>query len=416
MDRKLVIIILFFLIFLAVFIGAMLRAEHQNIQELREEYPELSEEAYSYRMDAFKLWAVRLPLTFLIPLIFLFTGFSQKLSLATRNGRSLFLNGLLFGLVYFGIVYLINLPFSFYGSFILRHRYGLTDQTVLRWLEISAKGFLVNNGILALFLWVPYYLIYRYPETWWIRAGVIAIPVVIFMVFITPMFIDPFFNKYSSLEEGSLRTGIQGILDKGGINEADIFVVDKSRDTKTMNAYMTGILSSRRIVLWDTTINNLNEDEIISITAHEMGHYVKNHIWKSIGMGIGGTFLILLLIHLSSAWIMKASNGYFGFRNLYNYASLPLLLLLLNIFNWFGQPVVNSISRNFEREADRYEISMTEDRISAVTAMEKLYETSLGLPRPSSFYKFWYHTHPSLEERIHFYMTEELQQIGGEDL
>ena len=161
MDRKLVIIILFFLIFLAVFIGAMLRAEHQNIQELREEYPELSEEAYSYRMDAFKLWAVRLPLTFLIPLIFLFTGFSQKLSLATGNGRSLFLNGLLFGLVYFGIIYLINLPFSFYGSFILRHRYGLTDQTVLRWIEISAKGFLVNNGMLALFLWVPYYLIYK---------------------------------------------------------------------------------------------------------------------------------------------------------------------------------------------------------------------------------------------------------------
>ena len=100
----------------------------------------------------------------------------------------------------------------------------------------------------------------------------------------------------------------------------------------------------------------------------------------------------------------------------YNYASLPLLLLLLNIFNWFGQPVVNSISRNFEREADLYEISITEDRISAVTAMEKLYESSLGLPRPSAFYKFWYHTHPPLEERIHFYMTEELQQIGGEDL
>src|SRR5690606_7175330 len=98
------------------------------------------------------------------------------------------------------------------------------------------------------------------------------------------------------------------------------------------------------------------------------------------------------------------------------YASLPLFLVLLSLFNWIGQPVVNGFSRNFEREADLYEISMTEDRTSAVTAMEKLYETSLGLPRPSAFYEFWYHTHPSLEERIHFYMTEEFEKFGGEEL
>lgn len=416
MDKKLIAAAVFLIVLLIVFAGFMLRAEYQNIQSLRQEYPDLDEAAYSYRMDAFRLWAIRLPLSFIIPMIFLFSGFSQRLFQITSRGRGVFLSGLLFGLTYLGIVYLINLPFSFYGSFILRHRYELTDQTILRWIELSLKGFLVNNGLMAIFLWVPYGLIQRYPETWWWRGGLLMIPVIIFMVFITPLVVDPFFSRYVPIQEGSLKNGIQEMLHRGGIGDADIFVVDKSRDTKTMNAYMTGIFSSRRIVLWDTTINNLDEREVVSITAHEMGHYVRNHVWKGIGLGIAGTFLILFLIHLSSGWIVKASGGAFGFTKLHSYASLPLLLILLNLFNWFGQPLINAVSRSFEREADLYEISMTRDRESAVTAMEKLYETSLGVPRPSGFYEFWYHTHPSLEDRIRFYMTEELEEIakGGQ--
>ena len=416
MDKKLITAAVFLIIFLIIFAGAMIFAEYLNIQSLRQDYPDLDEAAYSYRMDAFRLWAIRLPLSYIVPMVFLFSGFSQKIFQITSRGRGMFLSGLLFGLAYLGIVYFINLPFNFYGSFILRHRYGLTDQTILRWIELSAKGFLVNNGLIAAFLWVPYGLIQRYPETWWWRGGLLMIPVIIFMVFITPLVIDPFFSRYTPIPDGSLKSGIQEILHKGGVSDADIFVVDKSRDTKTMNAYMTGILSSRRIVLWDTTINNLSEREVISITAHEMGHYVKNHIWKGIGLGIAGTFLILFLIYLSSGWIIKASGGAFGFTKLHSYASLPLLLLLLNLFNWLGQPAVNGVSRVFEREADLYEISMTRDRESAVTAMEKLYETSLGVPRPSGFYEFWYHTHPSLEDRIRFYMTEELEEIakGGQ--
>ena len=416
MDKKLIATAVFIIVLLIIFAGLMLRAEHQNIQSLRQEYPDLDEAAYSYRMDAFSLWAIRLPLSFIIPMIFLFSGFSQRLFQITSRGRGIFLSGLLFGLAYLGIVYLINLPFSFYGSFILRHRYGLTDQTILRWIELSLKGFLVNNGLMAVFLWVPYSLIQRYPENWWWRGGLLMIPVIIFMVFITPLVIDPFFSRYTPIQEGSLKNGIQEMLHRGGVSNADIFVVDKSRDTKTMNAYMTGILSSRRIVLWDTTINNLDESEVLSITAHEMGHYVKNHIWKGISLGVLGTFLILFLMNVSSGWIMKASGGAFGFTRLHSYASLPLLLILLNLFNWLGQPVVNGVSRSFEREADLYEISMTRDRGSAVTAMEKLYESSLGVPRPSGVYEFWYHTHPSLEDRIRFYMTEELDEIakGGQ--
>ncbi len=412
MEKKLSVSVVLFLLFVIVFVGFMLKAEASNITALREEYPELKEEAFSYRMDAFKIWAVRMLLSFLIPFLILYSGLAQKLSLSVGKGSSLFLSGLLFGLTYFALVYIINLPLSFYSSFILRHKYGLTDQTVWRWLELSLKGFLLNNGLMALFIWFPYWLIRNWPESWWWKAGLAAIPIIIIMVFVTPLVIDPIFSKYTPLKEGELRNGIQQMLDKGGIENAEIYVVDKSRDTKTMNAYMTGIMSSKRIVLWDTTVNNLSDDEILSITAHEIGHYVKNHIWKSIGAGIVGAFLILYLVHISSLWVLKASGGAFGFKNMGNLASLPLLLLMLSVFSWLGQPASNAVSRYFEREADLYEISMTQDREAAVSAMEKLYETSLGLPRPSEFYKFWYHTHPTLEERIEFYTTHKLDETG----
>jgi Zn-dependent protease with chaperone function len=178
-----------------------------------------------------------------------------------------------------------------------------------------------------------------------------------------------------------------------------------------MNAYMTGIFKSKRIVLWDTTINNLTEGEVLSITSHEIGHYVKGHIWQNIIFNSVGTILILFLVFKSSNWILAASHGSFGFKNIYNYASIPLIILTLNIFTFFGSPISSYVSRTMEVQADFYEISLTKDRDSAITAMEKLYVQSLGVPRPSKIYELWYYTHPSLEDRVEFYKTADFEEI-----
>lgn len=411
MDRKLIVAFAILFIFLLSFIFIMIRSEYKNMEELRVQYPDLNEDVYSLRKDSLNVWAVRLLISFIIPTWFLMSGLSQRLSYKLGDGKNLLVSGFLYGAIFLGIIFLINLPINFYSGFILRHKYGLTNQSVLRWIELSIKGFLVNDLVIALFLWIPYYFIYSSPKNWWIKMGIIAIPIIIFMVFISPFIIDPIFNKYTSIENEALGEKIEELLDRGGIPEAGIYKVDKSRDTKTMNAYMTGIFGSKRIVLWDTTIDNLTESEILNITAHEMGHYLKGHIWKNIIFGIVGTFIILFLMYISSNWILKASKGVFGFKNLYNYASVPILLLTLNLFSFFGNPIQNYVSRSMEIEADRYEISLTQDRTSAVTAMEKLHDTSLGIPRPSKIYKLWYHTHPPLEERIEFYKTEEFEYI-----
>ncbi len=406
MDKRLKIAILVFFLFLLGFIVLMRVSEYRNMEALKSQYPNLPKSSYNYRKDGLKVWALRLILTFTIPLLFLTSRLSQRISVWATNGRGLFLSGLIYGLIFFGIIFLINLPLNYYSSFLLPHKYGLSNQTILRWLEVNLKGFAVNNVLISLFLWIPYTILFNSPKTWWLQLGLLVIPVIIFMTFITPMVIDPVFNTYTSIKDESLGIEIGKLLDKSNISDAEIYMVDKSKDTKNMNAYMTGISKSKRIVLWDNTINNLSQDEVLSITAHEIGHYVHGHIWKSIILSSIASIFIMFLIYITSNWILNLSYGTFGFKNIYNYASLPLLLLVLNLFTFLGNPLANYVSRYMEVEADRYEINLTHDRESATTAMEKLYEQSLGIPRPSKFYKLWYHTHPPLEERVEFYENE----------
>jgi len=414
MDRKLIFATLFLCIFLVVFVVLMISSEIKNLDQLRSDYPELKEDVFELRKSGMYIWGVRLLLSFLIPGIFLFSKFSQNISSIAGEKYGWFFSGLIYGIIIFGIIFLINLPLNYYSGFYLRHKFGLTDQSLLRWLELNFKGFLVNDVILSLFLWFPYVLLFHLPNSWWMVLGVIGIPVIIFLVFISPFIVDPIFNQYSILEEGDLKDGIEDLLIESDIGDAKVFIVDKSKDTNTMNAYMTGIFSAKRIVLWDTTINNLSEDEVLSITAHEIGHYVKGHIWKGIVIGIVGLFILLFSVHVSANWILEMSKGAFGFKNIYNYASLPIFLILINMILFIGQPISNTVSKYFEKEADSYEISLTKDRESAVSAMEKLYEKSLGVPRTSKLFNFWYRTHPDLEDRIAFYLEMPFEEIGGE--
>lgn len=406
MDGKLKIAISIFLILLLVFISIMIMGEYGNMDRLREEYPDLVEEAYLYRKDRLRIWAIRLILEFVIPFLFLVTNFSQKISLFSSRGRGLFKSGIIYGIIYVSIVFVISLPINYYASFYLGHKYGLSNQTLFRWMELNIKGFLVNNIIMVLFLWLPYYIMIKSPKTWWLQLGLLMIPIMIFMVFISPLVIDPIFNRYTSIEGEKLGQEISKLLEKAKISDASIYRVDKSRDTKTMNAYMTGIGKSKRIVLWDTTIDNLNEREVLCITAHEIGHYVSRHIWKNILISSAGTLLLAYLVYLTSNWILEHSYSSFGFRNIFNYASVPLFIMVINFYSFLGNPIMNYVSRHMEREADAYEIMLTDDREAAITAMEKLYRESLGLPRSSRLYKIWYHSHPTLEERVQFYKEQ----------
>lgn len=410
MNRKLIIGSIIFFIFLLGFILIVLYSEYRNMAELRTEYEGLEESIFSLRKSSLRMWAMRLILSFLIPTLFLITGVSQKIGLTFGQGRNRIVSGILFAATYFVIIFIIDLVFSFYSSYYLAHKYGLSDQSVFRWFEVNIKSFVINDLVFAFVIWIPYLFIQGRPNNWWLYLGLLYIPFAIFINFIYPFLITPIFNTYSSIEDESLKQEINLLLDNAGVADAEIYVLDKSKDTNTINAYMTGIYNAKRIVLWDT-IFDLEEDEIVGIAAHEIGHYVKGHIWINIIISCVGTISLLFLVNQSALWVLKNSAGRFGFMNIANYASLPLLILLLNIFTLFTQPVGNYISRTMEKQADLYEISITENRDAAIRAMNKIYDQSLGIPRPSNIYKIWYNSHPTLEERIEFYKNAEFETI-----
>ena len=404
MDKKLSLSIILFFIFLLLFITIILISEYKNMDRLKVEYPNIPKESYDYRKANLNIWAINLILKFLVPLLFLTTGLSNRIGIfAKEGGRNLFLTGLIYMVIFLTIDLLVSLPTSFYSSFILKHRFGLSNQTIYRWIEIILKSFILNGLVLSLFVWFPYYLMYRSPNTWWFYLGLLAIPIIIFITFISPMYIDPIFNKYTSIEDDELGKEIKVLLKKSGIEDAQIYKVDKSRDTKEMNAYMTGVLKSKRIVLWDTTMDKLDREEVLAVTAHEIGHYVKGHIWKGIILGGIFSILIMYLIYKTSNWILIRSNGRFGFSRLHEIASIPLIILVLNFYMFFASPFINMSSRHMEREADTYEINLTKNTEAAISTMIKLHEESLSLPRPSTIFKIWYHSHPTAEERIRFF-------------
>lgn len=410
MDKKLLIAILVFFIFLVSFIGLVLFSEYKNMEQIEREYPSIDKRAFSYRKSNLNVWAISLLMKFLLPFLILTTGLSRKIEVFARGtGRGLFLTGLIYIIIFSLIDLGINLPLKYYGSFTIKHRYGLSNQNILRFLELVLKSFVLNTLAIGLFIWFPYKLIHKYSNKWWLYIGLISIPVAIFINFISPMYISPLFNKFTPIEDKSLERDIKNLLKKAHVEDANIFQVDKSRDTEEMNAYMTGVFKSKRIVLWDTTIEKLDRREVLSVVAHEIGHYVKGHIWKAITLGGAGAIVVMYLVYRLSNWILFRSNGSFGFTRLDNMASIPLLILAFNLVLFFASPINNYVSRYMEREADAYEIYLTKDREGAISTIEKLYEESLGIPKHSKIFKIWYHTHPTAEERVNFFKEVKLE-------
>ncbi|HEV2669293.1 MAG TPA: M48 family metallopeptidase, partial [Blastocatellia bacterium] len=245
--------------------------------------PEPSEKAMSYYRSGIALWVVNVLWGLLIPALFLFTGFSARIrDWAKSVGRWWFL---IIG-VYFAIFMIINfaidLPLSYYQSYARQHAYGLSNQTPGKWFGDEIKGLLIVTVAGFLFLWIPYLLLKKSPRRWWLYTGLLAIPFLILWFLIQPVWIDPIFNKFGPMKDRELEAKILQLAGRAGIEGGRVYEVAKSEDTKALNAYVTGFGGTKRIVLWDTIIAKLNEDELLFVMGHEMGHYVLGHVWKSI--------------------------------------------------------------------------------------------------------------------------------------
>jgi Zn-dependent protease with chaperone function len=365
--------------------------------------PEPSEKAVSYYRSGILLWIVNVVWGLLILALFLFTGFSARIrNWAKRIGRWWFL---IIG-VYFAIFIIINfaihLPLSYYQGYVRQHAYGLSNQTFGKWFGDEIKGLMIGVVAGFLFLWIPYLLLKKSPRRWWLYTGLLAIPFRILVILVEPVWIAPLYNKFGPMKNKELEGKILQLAERAGIEGGRVYEVAKSEDTKALNAYVTGFGATKRIVLWDTSIAKLDEDELLFVMGHEMGHYVLGHVWKSILFFSLLIIVTLYAIHRTAGWLINKFHRRFGFTELSDVASLPLIILLFSAYFLIIAPAALAISRHNEHEADRFGLEITRNNRAAATAFVKLQQENLGVPRPNILVKLWQASHPTLGERIDF--------------
>jgi STE24 endopeptidase len=305
----------------------------------------------------------------------------------------------LFFITIIGILYsILNFPFDFYGSYIIEHRFSLSNQTVAAWLIEKIKGAAVGIVIGVPVAVVFYVFLKLTGWFWWLWFSVFIFFISVFLARVAPVIIFPLFYKFKNLESDEIRRRITRLLDDQGIPIKGIYSFNLSKDTKKANAGFTGIGRSKRIILSDTLIGQFTPDEIAVVFAHEMGHYKKRHIVKSIALG---AFSIFLSFYLCGE-LYRLTLGYLGFAHVYDIAAIPVLFFYLTLFSLVTMPLSNALSRKYEREADRYALEVTRDREAFISSMEKLADMNLADRDPNPVTEFMLYSHPSIKKRIAF--------------
>jgi Zn-dependent protease with chaperone function len=365
--------------------------------------PDPTPEALSYYRSGNILWVFSNVWDLLIPSLLLFLGVSARIrDWATRRGRKWFFVIALYFAVFTVITFLADLPLAYYSEFVRQHAYGLSNQTLGKWARDSMTGLILEIVGGVVFLWVPYLLLARSPRRWWLYTGLAAIPFIVLVALVQPIWIDPLFNRFGPMKDKALEADILRLAERAGIEGSRVFEVAKSEDTNAVNAYVAGFGSTKRIVLWDTILAKLNREQLLVVMGHEMGHYVLGHVWKLI---LSFSLLIiaaLYAVHRSAGWLIARYRQRFGFSELADIASLPLVVVLFSVASLAVTPVALAVSRHFEHEADRFGLEITHDNYAAATAFVKLQQENLAVPRPGPLFMWWRASHPSLGERIDF--------------
>lgn len=365
--------------------------------------PPATPTALRYYTSGNRLWVLDQVVSFVLLAVILFTGFSATLrTWARRIGRNWFFTIVVYFALFTIVTTVITLPLAYYEEFVRQHAYGLSNQTLQKWWTDTLTTLAVTCVAGGLFLWVPYLLLRKSPRRWWLYTAAAAIPFIVVANLIAPIWIAPLFNRFEPMRDKALEAKILALADRAGIEGGRVFEVNKSVDTKTVNAYVAGLWQTKRIVLWDTIIARMDDRELLFVMGHEMGHYVLGHVWQLVAFT---SLLILVLLYAAyktmGAIVARWSHR-FGFSDLADVASLPLLLLVTNVFSLAIAPAQLAFSRHTEHEADRFGLEITQTSHSAGTAFVKLQEDALANPWPGPVFKLWRASHPPLGERIEF--------------
>lgn len=360
------------------------------------------EQAYQKSMNyklanyKFGLWSSLF--SFVLTIGFLwFNGFEWVDQLA-RNYSS---QPIIVALLFFGIIMIasdvLSTPFSYYKTFIIEEEFGFNKTSKVTFIKDKIKGLVmlvvIGGGILALIVWI-YHLT---QESFWIYAWIVITLFTVFMNMFYAKLIVPIFNKQIPLENGNLRDKISSYATSVGFNLNNIFVIDGSKRSTKANAYFSGFGKEKRITLYDTLINDLDEEEIVAVLAHEVGHYKKQHIIVNLAISIllTGLTLYLLSIFISNPLLSNA----IGVSTPSFHAGLIAFGLLYSPISEITGLIMNYLSRKFEYQADNY-AKNTYKSAPLVSGLKKLSKSSLSNLTPHPAYVFMHYSHPTLLQRI----------------
>ena len=369
------------------------------------------EKAVSYSRAAYAMYFVSVALNVLALLIILRLGIAARFrDWAESVSDKRWIQALVFVPLLVGLVDLIALPLHLYGH-VLSLRYEMSVQRWGSWAADWAKEQLVMVGFAVILALILSFIIRRSPRRWWLYFWFAALPVVLFFVFISPWFIDPLFNKFEPLQatNPALVTAIENLTQHAGVPiPADrMFLMRASEKTNAVDAYVTGLGASKRVVVWDTTIQKATPNETLFIVGHELGHYVLGHVWKGFlfaaALMLIGFYLLFRALH----WALGRWGGEWRIYGSEDWAAFAVLLLLLEIGMFLSAPIANGFSRMQEHAADVYGLEVTHGIIRdssevAADSFQVLGEVDLADPNPPEFITFWLYSHPPLADRLVF--------------
>jgi Zn-dependent protease with chaperone function len=282
------------------------------------------------------------------------------------------------------------------------------------WARDWMKGTLLSIAIGTVLATVLYAIVRTSPERWWLVFWLASLPILVFLLFLQPLVIAPLFFKFRPLAETApaLVPGIARIVSRAGvaIPPERMFVMDASEKLTSVNAYVAGFGASKRVVVWDTTLAKMTNEETLFIFGHELGHYVLRHIAKAIAVASAALLMGLWAAQKLVEWVIARRGDALGVHRVSDLASLPLLLLALSLGGFFARPLFGAYSRRNEHAADVYGLTITETILerpgtTAARAFRRLAEIALADPAPPPFIRFWLYTHPPIAERIAFAET-----------
>jgi STE24 endopeptidase len=303
------------------------------------------------------------------------------------------------------VLFVLEFPFSYFAGFYLPHAFGQSHESIFLWLGDLVKGRLIEIVVYTVVLWILYSLIRRTPLFWALKFWIALIPLIALSIFAEPLVIDPLFNRFTPMSDTlPLSIKIHELATKAGIPNAKILIADMSRRTEETNAYVTGIGSSARIVLWDTTLRRMPPDQVLAVVGHEMGHYVLKHLYWGFLFTVGLLLIVLPISQKAYNWSVAKYGERWRVGEAEDFATIPVLLFILTLFSFILSPITNGYSRFIEHQADAYGLNITGNAPAMARAFVSLSEQNLSEPDPPPFIEFWLFSHPSLQHRIQFVM------------